>query len=70
MNILEKFGGKKKMLKILRDAGWMKSKQVLTMQTRRGSLSKEVSLILLEHALKNGIAVQPQDFYDFGKGER
>lgn len=62
VEIFKKLGNNKGVYKILCESGWNGTYMTLVMQKYRGSLSKEVSLILWEYCQKNGIDVKREDF--------
>ena len=63
MNIIDKLGGVSEVFKILKNNGWNYSITALRMQISRGSLSRDVCLILADFMNKNKIDYTPNDFY-------
>lgn len=62
MELLNKIGSNKKIVQILKNAGWNGTYNNFQMQKSRKSLSKEVSLILWDYCQKNKIPVSIEDF--------
>ena len=62
IKILEKIGRNKKIISILRKAGWNGSYSCFAMQKLRNKLTAEVSLILWDYCQKNKIPVSIEDF--------
>ncbi len=63
MEIINKLGGFSRCYTILKNNGWNKDRQVLLMQTRRKSLSKEVCLILNNYCQRHNIPITLSDFW-------
>lgn len=70
MNVITKLGGIPKVYKILVKQGWNYSISALRMQISRGSLSRDVCVILADFMNKNKISYSVNDFYlESDKGE-
>lgn len=72
MNIIAKLGGVPKVYEILKEYGWNYSLPALRMQISRGSLSRDVCLILTDFMNARQIAYTANDFYltkEKGKNE-
>lgn len=63
MNIIDKLGGASEVFKILKNNGWSYSISALRMQMSRGSLSRDVCIILADFMNKNKIDYSANDFY-------
>ena len=63
MNVINKLGGVSAVFKILKNNGWNYSITALRMQISRGSLSRDVCLILANFMNENRIDYTPNDFY-------
>lgn len=63
MNVINKLGGVSTVFEILKNNGWNYSITALRMQISRGSLSRDVCLILANFMNKNRIDYTPNDFY-------
>lgn len=62
MQIIKKLGGYKKVLDILNSLGCKVGYFTLANQKHRKSLTKEVSLTLMDYCQKNNIPVSIEDF--------
>ena len=63
MNVINKLGGVSAVFEILKKNGWNYSITALRMQISRGSLSRDVCLILANFMNENRIVYTPNDFY-------
>lgn len=67
MKIIEKLGGVSNIFNILQEANWPGKITALRMQIARGSLSKEVCLLLIQYMDSNNIDYEMNDFYNVNK---
>lgn len=63
MDIIKKLGGFDSVFGILKSSDWPYAESALRMQISRGSLSKDVVIILVTYMNDNHIPYQINDFY-------